>query len=126
MIYDHNIPLSGYVELPDVCLPGDTKETYPPLILANLKKEYDEALKREESKKTRVVYFGERPPALKYDSLGQPIFMASTVDSHKNGLVATCKIFLLVSKGVVEKLKLIAIMYRAVRCGKVEINCNQH
>ena len=87
MIYDYDIPISGSVVLPEVCLPGDTKETYPPLILANLKKEYDEALKRDENKKTRVVYFGERPPDVKFDSLGQPIFMASTVDSSKNTLV---------------------------------------
>ncbi|XP_063723905.1 uncharacterized protein LOC134851657 isoform X2 [Symsagittifera roscoffensis] len=76
-------PTTGQVDIRDTCLPGDMKESYPPLLLDKLKREWEE-LQKEESKKTRVVYFGDRPRDVKFDALGQPILVASAVEATKN------------------------------------------
>ena len=52
-------------------------------MLDKIKKEWEEAQKKEENKKTRVVYFGEKPRDIKFDALGQPILIASEVDGAK-------------------------------------------
>ena len=83
MIYSFKVPLTGMLEIVDVCLPGDMKDTYPPLQMDKLKRDWEESQKQEKTK-SRVVYFGDRPQNVRFDALGQPILVASETDTSKS------------------------------------------